>query len=357
MPALKDRILKTRMPPRPNSPLSTPAGELALIDKIRERAGRLPPSWQLRLGIGDDCAILQPGAGQEIVVTTDFCLEGRHWTRVWNSPQSAGHRTLARGLSDLAAMGARPVAALLSLALPAETARDNGWVDGFLDGLLALAARHGCPLAGGDTSESPSKHVLADIVCLGAVPRGSALLRSGARPGDALYVTGYLGAAAVGMQRIAEAAANGVPAAWAAQSGGQPFLFPKPRLRAGQALREQRFATACMDLSDGLSTDLHHLCEASNVSAEVEATSLPHFRFVRELPPEEALNAMLHGGEDYQLLCTAPPHLPKPQGLGVRLTRIGTIRPAAGPGEPVVTLRLPGGRVQPLEPQGWEHLR
>src|SRR5580698_5678379 len=152
---------------RSSSTPSHEGGELALIERIRRQAGG-GASTALRLGIGDDCAILRPRAGEDLLVTTDFSLEGRHFRRDWHSPQSIGHRTLARGLSDLAAMGARPMAAFLSLALPRAVARDEGWLDGFLDGLLGLAKEHGVPLAGGDTSESPSEQVLAAIILLGS---------------------------------------------------------------------------------------------------------------------------------------------------------------------------------------------
>ena len=172
-------------------------GELGWIEWIRQRAGHGAPPRRpqgetpaLLLGIGDDCAVLRPMAGEDLVVTTDFTLEGRHFHRDWHTADSAGHRTLARGLSDLAAMGARPLAAFLSLALPAAQADDTRWTEQFLGGLLALAERYGVPLAGGDTSESPSEHLLADIVLLGAVPQGTALRRSGARPDDGLFVTG-----------------------------------------------------------------------------------------------------------------------------------------------------------------------
>ena len=168
-----------------------------MIERIRRRAGG--PATSLQLGIGDDCAILRPRPGQDLLVTTDFSLEGRHFRRDWHSPESIGHRALARGLSDLAAMGARPMAAFLSLALPRSVARDTDWLDGFLDGLLGLAAQHSVPLAGGDTSESPSEHVLADIVLLGSAPQGRALRRSGARAGDLIYCTGALGGGGSGV--------------------------------------------------------------------------------------------------------------------------------------------------------------
>src|SRR6516225_8578257 len=159
-------------------------GELALIRAIRARAARFAPS-DLRLGIGDDCALLRVRPGEELAVTTDLSIAGRHFDLHWHPPEAIGHRTLARGLSDLAAMGARPVAAFLSLGVPRElTLADRGtsWVERFLDGFFALAQVCRTPLAGGDLAESPV--ALADIVLVGAVPRGQALLRSKARPGD-----------------------------------------------------------------------------------------------------------------------------------------------------------------------------
>jgi thiamine-monophosphate kinase len=176
-------------------------GELDLIDRIRRRASTTLPRT-LRLGIGDDCAILKPPPHHDLLVTTDFSLEDRHFNRAWNSPQSIGHRTLARGLSDLAAMGATPFASFLSLALPKSAARTSIWLDAFLDGFLALANLHHLPLAGGDTSESPSNHILADIILLGSAPTNRALRRSTARPGDLLYVTGALGGAAAELSTL-----------------------------------------------------------------------------------------------------------------------------------------------------------
>ncbi len=340
---------------RPRHGISpAPGGELALIDRIRERTARLPTPPELSLGIGDDCAILRPRPGEELLVTTDFCLEGRHWSREWNSAESAGHRTLARGLSDLAAMGARPVAAFLSLALSADTARDPGWVNGFLDGLLSLAARYGVPLAGGDTSESPSPHVLADVTCLGAAPRGTALRRSGAQPGDLLYCTGTLGGS------FAERTSLAASATRRARPADHPFLYPEPRLPAGEAMRERGIATACIDLSDGLSTDLGHLCDASQVGALVDLPCLPASPWLRRLPAAERLAAMLHGGEDYELLFTAATAARVPSRLGgTRITRIGAItrRPRSGPA--IFSTAADGderGR-RPLPRRGWEHLR
>lgn len=339
--------------PRSRNASTQQHGELALIERIRQRAAGNGSS-AVRLGIGDDCAILQPRANEELLVTTDFSLEGRHFRRDWHSPQSVGHRTLARGLSDLAAMGARPLAAFLSLALPRNVARNLGWMDGFLGGFVGLATVSATTLAGGDTSESPSDHILADVVLLGAAPRGKSIRRSGAKPGDLLYCTGSLGGAAAQLALLSKS-----PRRFRAATpgGDHPHLFPVPRLAQGQALLRRKLATACMDISDGLSTDLAHLCEASGVSAEVEATKLPLHPLAQQLRRDQALAAALHGGEDYELLFTANATTKMPKSLaGVRITRIGRIIPSRK-STPQVTLIDDNGSRSSLAPQGWEHLR
>ena len=323
---------------------------MALIERIRRRAAKAGEQKGVRLGIGDDAAVLRPPRGADVVVTTDFSLEGRHFRRDRHPARAIGHRALARGLSDLAAMGARPLAAFLSLALPREVARDTAWVDGLLDGLLALARATGTPLAGGDTAEAPGAEVLIDIVLTGAVPAGTALRRDGARPGDGLYVTGWLGGAAAELEAV-------LGGQMAEGSGGHPHLFPQPRLAAGEALRRRGLATACMDLSDGLSTDLAHLCRASGVRAEVELERLPLDPLALAGGLAKALAQGLHGGEDYELLFTAGSRTRVPRRLGgVAVTRIGTILPA-GRRRPLVQAVRAEGRVSPLEPGGWEHLR
>jgi len=331
------------------------SGELALIARLRALAGA-HPNGHVRLGIGDDCAILRPPAGHELLVTTDFSLEGRHFKRAWHSPQSIGHRTLARGLSDLAAMGARPLAAFLSLALPkavARDARDSKWLDGFLAGLLALARENKVPLAGGDTSEAPGAEVLADIVLIGSAPAGQALTRSGARPGDAIYCTGALGGAAAELEALARK-----PARFrrAAADEDHPHLFPQPRLTVGAALLRRKLASACIDVSDGLSTDLAHLCEASGVAAELDAALLPAHPLTATLSPAQQMAAILHGGEDYELLFTARPTAKIPRSLaGVPITRIGRVM-RYNKSRPRMTIVAEGTHFE-LQPHGWEHLR
>ena len=334
------------------SPARKPVtGELALLGTIRARAAEISASAKsksrVRLGIGDDCALLRPRAGEELAVTTDLSIEGRHFRLDWHPPESVGHRTLARGLSDLAAMGAKPVAAFLSLGLPRQlTVAVNGsrsWVERFLDGLLALAAEHRVPLAGGDLAESPV--AVADIVLTGSVPQGRALLRSGARPGDRIFVTGSLGGAAAELAALG--ASPGRFADFTSGGTASPHLFPQPRVEQGIWLRKRGLASAAMDLSDGLSTDLNHLCEESGVAAEVTASALP-------LSSGATLAMALHGGEDYELLFTAPASAKLPRSVkGVAITPIGRILPAKA-GRPRVSLRTEQAS-KPLEPSGWEH--
>ena len=332
-------------------------GEVALIQQIRQRVSRQP--GRVVLGIGDDCALLRVKPNEEVAVTTDLSIDGRHFQLDWHPAEAVGHRTLARGLSDLAAMGARPVAAFVSLGLPRELAKGGtsadtgGWIGRFYDGLLALANANDTVVAGGDLAESPI--AVADIVLVGAVPRGRALLRSGAQAGDELYVTGALGGAAAGLARLKEWAApvkpnargklRAIPADLAAELAAH--LFPQPRVKQGLWLQRRRTASAAIDISDGFSTDLAHLCEESGVTAEVDAALLPVHAGATQAQA-------LHGGEDYELLFTAPQGVRIPLAIaGVAVTRIGRMarRQAA---RPQITLINPGQRL-PLTAQGWEH--
>jgi thiamine-monophosphate kinase len=349
----------------PRKPQPSPApGELALIERIRQRAASSAgaKSAALRLGIGDDCAILRPPAGHELLITTDFSLEGRHFRRDTHPAAAIGHRALARGLSDIAAMGGRPLAAFLSLAVPRSLAADTPFLDAFLHALLALATLHDVPLAGGDTSESPNDTLLADIVLLGSAPRGRALRRSGARAGDLLYVTGTLGGSAAELQSLLASPSTSQPGKSPLLPTGysllpaSPHLFPQPRLAVGQALLRRRLATACIDLSDGLSTDLNHLCQASDVAAELDIALLPAHPLTVPLGDAAQIAAILHGGEDYELLFTASAATKVPRSIGgVPITRIGRIlKPRKH--QPRMTI-LSGTERFELQPQGWEHLR
>jgi thiamine-monophosphate kinase len=345
------------MPPRSTDSVKKGShGELALIRHIRSRAANTA-SPVLRLGIGDDCALLRPRSGEEFAVTTDLCVCGRHFRLDWHPPESIGHRALARGLSDLAAMGARPVAAFLSLGLPRELANPQGrwsssWVARFLDGLFALAAAYKTPLAGGDVSETPVP--LADIVLVGSIPIGKALLRSTARPGHLLYVTGTLGGGAASLPVLDRLATQNK-----ARFSGlnhprisrnlEPLLarhlYPQPRI--AQGIRLSNLASAAMDMSDGLSSDLNRICEESCVAAEIDPTLLP-------IHPGASLEYALHGGDDYELLFTAAPGTAIPKQIArVPITRIGRIL-RARPNRPAITILTPHGP-RPLKTQGWEH--
>lgn len=335
------------------------SGEHALIESIRCRVQS--PSSALRLGIGDDCAILRPESGEEIVVTTDFSLEGVHFRRDWHSPESIGHRCLARGLSDLAAMGARPLAAFLSLAVPSEfatTGKGRIWIERFLNGLLALARHWKVPLAGGDTAQSPQLACF-DIVLIGAVPRGRALLRSTARSGDLIYVTGSLGGAAAELLALERVPHRFVRLTTA--GGDHPHLFLQPRLSVAARLAAAGLAHSAIDISDGLSIDLTHICDESNLAAELDAASIPVHPLASEavrtrLTPS-ALDLALHGGEDYELLFTASPVAKIPKRIaGVPIHRIGRML-ARRARQAQIILRDHDGRTTTLAPRGWEHFR
>jgi thiamine-monophosphate kinase len=322
--------------------------ERDILKEIRTRAGR-GGSGLLRVGIGDDAAVFAVRRGEEIVVTTDFSLEDVHFRRGWHAPEAVGHKCLARGLSDIAAMGARPVVAFVSLAVPREFTRGTrSWVDRFYDGLLALAQEWSVPLAGGDLAQAPGgarARVAADIVLVGAVERGRALLRSGAKAGDAIYVTGSLGGAAAELRAVIESPARF--RSLVAASAEHPHFFPEPRIRVGRALIRRRLATAAIDISDGLSVDLQHLCEESGLRAEVDAALLP-------LGRGATLNDALHGGDDYELLFTAGASARVPRRIaGVPVRRIGTTLRSRS-GQPQMVL-LDDGRARPLRAEGWQH--
>ena len=341
------------MHPGPSKPFRK-LGELAILAELRARAARSAnPRAAVSLGIGDDCALLRLRPGEQLAVTTDLSIAGRHFQLNWHPPEVIGHRTLARGLSDLAAMGARPVAAFLSLGLPRPLTAD--WLHRFLDGFLSLAEAYSTPLAGGDLSEAPI--AIADIVLAGAVRRGKALLRSGARPGDLIYVTGSLGGAAAGLERLRQLAPTLSPARSSRSQPPRipaqlkrslaPHLCPRPRIAQGLWLARKPVATAAIDLSDGLSTDLAHLCRESSIAAEINAAALP-------IHPRATLDQALHGGEDYELLFTAPPSARLPHSIAqLPVTCIGRMLPLRA-GRPQITL-VTARRSRQLKPRGWQH--
>ena len=295
-------------------------------------------------GIGDDCAVLRLPGAYESLVTTDFTLEGIHFRRDWHAPESVGHRCLTRGLSDIAAMGGKPVAAFLSLALPQDL--PQYWVRRFARGLTRLAQKYGVILAGGDTAESPDG-ILADIIVVGSVPRGKAILRSGARPGDRIFVSGELGGSAAAVVAMRAEPTKKVTT----QSYARHF-YPEARIELGATLRKRHLASAMIDTSDGLSTDISHICEESGVGAEVEAVLLPRAKVGKPVR-DVGLDLALHGGEDYELLFTVPSGKRVPAKLaGVALTEIGRITRSRK-----VILRDAKDTGHVLKARGWEHFR
>jgi thiamine-monophosphate kinase len=302
----------------------TVSGELETIERIRRRVGS-PRAGGLLLGIGDDCAIFRPrGAPEDLLFSTDMLIEDVHFRRETHRAGDVGWKALARGLSDIAAMGGAPRFCLLSLAMAPWV--ELRWLDGFYSGLLQLARRTRTPLMGGDLARA--EKVMCDIVVCGAVPHGTALRRDGARAGDAIYVSGSLGGSAMGLSQ-------------GRGNGWRRHLRPQPRLALGRFLRARLRATAAMDLSDGLSLDLHRLCLASGLSAEIEDP--PRF-------PGATREQALHGGEDYELLFTAPARARVPRDFeGLPLTCIGVMRQGR-PG----AIELDGA---PLDPLGYDHFR
>ena len=336
-------------------------GEFELIDRFFKRKSPPPRATQadiatqtIALGIGDDCALLQPAPGQQLAISTDMLVEGRHFFADVD-PEALGHKALAVNLSDLAAMGAAPLGFTLALALPPERARDEAWLGAFARGLFALADAHACPLIGGDTTAGPLNLC---ITVFGQVPAGQALRRDGARVGDDIWVSGTLGDA-----RLALGALRGEwtlpPAALAAAR--QRLERPTPRIALGLALRGIASATA--DVSDGLAGDLGHILQASRVGAVLDSADASSLIADCALPSsaggpfdaDRRWRMALTGGDDYELVFTAPPAARAAvQAAGERaatpVTRVGRIEAAPG-------LRLTGadGRTTPLAARAFDH--
>jgi len=301
-------------------------GEFELIDRFFKR-----PVRRADLGVGDDCALLQPAPGMQLALSCDMLVEGRHFLPDAD-PARLGHKALAVNLSDLAACGARPLAFLLALALPRA---DEAWLEPFAQGLLALADAHDCELIGGDTTQGPLN---LSITVLGELPRGQALLRSGARAGDEVYVSGSLGDARLALEALQGRLSLPAPVFEAARARLEQ---PTPRVALGLALRG--LATAAADISDGLLGDLSHILKASGMGACIEAeaalpllaAAAPLAQAGRPLEREQQLACVLAGGDDYELLFTAPPAAraavqAAAQASQTPVTRIGRIEAEPG---------------------------
>ncbi|MGC8518879.1 MAG: thiamine-phosphate kinase [Steroidobacteraceae bacterium] len=313
--------------------------EFDLIDRYFRRSGAARAD--VLLGVGDDAALLKCPPGMTLVAAVDTLVDGVHFPRGCRA-DSVGHRALAVNLSDLAAMGAQPAWALLTLTLPAV---ETEWLEGFAAAFNTLALRYGVTLVGGDTTQGP---LAISVTLLGWVPAGDALRRSGAAPGDALFVSGTPGDAAAGLALEQGRLAAEV----AGESLRERFLFPEPRVALGTRLRG--YASACIDVSDGLLADALKLARASGCGVELEALRLPLSAPLRALGPERARSFALTGGDDYELCFTVPP--PQLERLEADLpsaqwgyTRIGTVGLEAG-----ARVRDENG-VQSVAAPGYDH--
>ncbi|HMO45479.1 MAG TPA: thiamine-phosphate kinase [Rubrivivax sp.] len=315
-------------------------GEFELIGRYFTR-----PVRRAALGVGDDCALLAADAGMQWCVSSDMLVEGRHFISTV-PPERLGHKALAVNLSDLAACGAEPLAFMLALALPRA---DERFLEGFAAGLFALAERHGIELVGGDTTAGPLNIC---ITVFGQVPAGQALLRSGARVGDELWVSGTLGDARAALECL-----RGTLAVDAADFTAlrQALERPEPRVALGRGLRG--IAGSAIDVSDGLIGDLGHVLQRSGVGARLELDALPRSAALAGLPPVVQQQCLLHGGDDYELLFSAAPAQhdavrAAAHAAGVPVTRIGRIEP----GTALLVIDR-AGRPLPLAAGGFDHFK
>jgi thiamine-monophosphate kinase len=345
--------------------------EFDFIKKIRTLTEERGSASGLVRGIGDDAAVLKSIAGTDVVVSTDLLVEDIDFRRDTTQPDLLGHKALAVSLSDIAAMGARPRWALLTIGVPNDV-WESEFLDKFYEGFFKLADRYHVRLIGGDISRTPGK-IVVDSIVVGECLLHREVFRSGAQPGDQIFVTGFLGDAAAGLRLIERGARlHGpstkepvVPASGEQTNESHPIdhlllrqLQPEPRVGWGLMLGNKQLATAMIDISDGLSSDLNHLCSESKVGALLDASSIPIDPIVKDLSGRRALDPLmlaLHGGEDFELLFTAKPEnvakLPT-RVDGISLTRIGEIKEASA------GVRISeGSRTWNLEPGGWEHFK
>lgn len=329
-------------------------GEFALIDRL-QRFLQAPASSQVVKSIGDDCAVLQPSPESELILTTDSQEEGVHYRLDWSTPEEIGWRCLAVNVSDIAAMAGWPLGAVVALSLPPDL--DVAFVDGLYTGMQDLARQMACPIIGGNMTKTTGR-VSVTITVLGEVPKRQAIYRSGAQPGDEIWVTGPLGGAKAGLEALLKPdAVRGVPTEHALAC----YRRPQPRLQEAQFLRQRAKLHSLLDISDGLSGDLRHICQASGVGAQIEAESVPihdDTRRIAEAVQADPLSFALHGGEDFELCFTAPPMQIErlcadfEQQFQRSLARVGTIREGEG-----VVLRCLDGSEQVLPARGYDHFR
>lgn len=273
--------------------------EFAFIDKLRRRTNRTK--------IGDDCAVIPKDSKTDLVITTDLLVEDVDFRLDWAIPEFLGHKTLAVSLSDIAAMGANPVWSMLSIGVPEPIWRTD-FIEKFYDGYLRLAKKFNVELIGGDVSKTPDKIVI-DSIAAGEVEKGKAILRSGASVGDLIFVSGSLGGAAAGLKLLENGARYNLETKTQQQNLLLKQLQPNPQISAGKFLSNNGLATSMIDLSDGLSSDLAHICRESKVGAQIFADKIPFHENLNSVAKtfDEKLDLALNGGEDFELLFTVNP--------------------------------------------------
>lgn len=279
--------------------------ESEIISLIRKRARK---SERVVVGIGDDAAVIKASGASDLIACSDLSVEGVHFRIEWSDPRLIGIKSLAVSLSDIAAMGAEARFAMISVALPESLSSE--FIDQLFQGFFSIADASGVLIVGGDTSTSPDK-LFIDTAVIGESPGGQAVTRAGARARDLVYVTGMLGASALGLSLLEQGyRLNGEtedsPEARARREAMMKHLRPEPLLEAGKAIGEAGIATAMIDISDGLSTDLWHILEESGCGAIIQARAIPIAESVVLLSPDKAFMLALHGGEEYELLFTSP---------------------------------------------------
>jgi thiamine-monophosphate kinase len=332
-----------------------PHDEFELISRL---TANLPANPDVLVGSGDDAAVARWPPGRALVATCDAQVEGRHFLPNAATPEELGARALLVNLSDIAAMGAEPRFALISLFIsPSIT---TAWLERYYVGLRAIASVHGVSIIGGNISGT-SGPFAADITLIGAIAPGRAIRRSGAQEGDAILVTGQVGGAAAGLLAATNPRAVADVSAQALARVREAWLRPAARVQVGRALAEAGSATAMIDISDGLAADLGHLLAASHFGAELEAQALPVDAATNEVAHalgRDPIELALYGGDDYELLFTAPAEsldstIALVASQGASVTRIGWIRPPADG----LQLVAPSGVAHAIEPRGWDHLR
>jgi thiamine-monophosphate kinase len=328
-----------------------------MIDEIRSRSEG--SARGLILGIGDDCAVLRQRSGNETVITADLLVEDIDFRLEYTPPELLGHKALAVSLSDIASMGAKARWAMLSVGIPGGLWRSK-FLDRFYDGFFELAGRYGIKLIGGDISRTPDG-VVIDSIVMGEISEGQSLRRSGAKPGDIIFVTGCLGGAAAGLSMLQEGHRLSKRRARSKVARSRENLLkrqlaPEPRTELGVWVAKRQLATSMIDISDGLSSDLAHICETSGVGAAVEESRIPVDEGISAVTSDaaEQMELALNGGEDFELLFTVKPRKAEALGAmlgGVRITRIGRITDSEGQ----IDLIQGDGAVKALRASGFEH--